>query len=97
MLRLYSGGKKLHHSKFHVRYSIFLQEAWQSYYSQITDLRSIGFRLHRQQAKTCPIPDKLKNHQPVLLEKRDCILCGDTICILDARDFSKYSRRRSAC
>jgi hypothetical protein len=27
--------EKLHHSKFHVRYSIFLQEAWQVYFLEL--------------------------------------------------------------
>jgi hypothetical protein len=46
MLKLYGRGKKLYHSKFHARYSIFLQGTWQAYYSQITDSKRIGKHQH---------------------------------------------------
>jgi hypothetical protein len=42
MLKLYGRGEKLHHSIFHVRYSLFIQGVWQVHYSRITNRKSIG-------------------------------------------------------
>jgi hypothetical protein len=44
--------KILHHSNFHVRYSIFLQGAWQVYYSRMTDREELAKHLPTEPIRT---------------------------------------------